>query len=58
MTAFKNRTCIYVYVVVRNMKYSNCWHYKQQFFSASFLAMVLEFKTDENSVILYKMQSL
>lgn len=42
--------CIYVYVVVHNMKYSNCWHYKQQFFSASFLAVVLEFKTDENSL--------
>lgn len=38
-----------MYVVVHNMKYSNFGHYKQQLFSASFLGMVLEFKTDENS---------
>lgn len=33
-------------VVVPNVKYSNWWHYKQQFFSASILEMILEFKPD------------
>lgn len=41
--------CVYVYVVVPDLKYSNRWHYKQQFFSASFLAVVLDFETDENA---------
>lgn len=41
--------CIYVYVAVPKMKHNNCWHCKQQFFNASFLAVLLEFKTDENS---------